>query len=163
MPSELALVVDAILGLAVAFILGAGVGPLVRRAKAAVTLQPPTENRKDEWAALASDDTSAVNLGRLERCLFFLAFWGDASLIVGGWLAFKVASKWNVWSNLIAVPKTLHGVDELDYLVARRRWGSRVLTGFLVGTLANIVIGFIAAAVARHGREVICLFQTLAC
>ena len=76
-----------------------------------------------------------------------------SSLLVG--LAFKVASKWNAWTNIIAVPKELPGLDPLEYLAARRKWGSRVLVTFLVGTLANVLAGYFGAAVALYGTPLV--------
>ena len=55
--------------------------------------------------------------------------------------------------HVIAVPKTLPGLDDLDYLMARREWGSQVLMAFSIGTLSNVVIGFVGYVVGRHGYE----------
>ena len=121
--------------------------------KESTALPPPSENLSAKWASLTKGDGSGVVLGHLERLVFFGAFWIDALTIVAAWLAFKVASKWNVWSNVISVPKTISGIDELDYLIARRRWGSQVLMTFLIGTLSNIIVGFLAAQIGGHGYE----------
>ncbi len=70
--------------------------------------------------------------------------------MIGAWLAFKVASKWNAWTNITAVPKQVEGMADLDFAIGRRRWASHVLTTFLVGTACNICVGMLGAAVARY-------------
>lgn len=144
-----------LIGLVTIYLLGIGVGPLLKYAQRAATLPAPNEALKDKWATLTSGDEGGKILGRLERLAFFGAFWIESTLFVGAWLAFKVASKWNAWSNVISVPKTISGIDEVDYLISRRRWGSQVLMTFLIGTLANIIIGFLGVVVGRHGYEFI--------
>lgn len=143
------------IGLLAIFFLGLGVGTLLKCVQKSITLLPPNEATKEKWAALTEGNEGGWILGNLERLLCFGAFWIDAPSVIAAWLAFKVASKWNAWSNVISVPKTLSGVDELEYLVARRRWGSQLLTTFLVGTLSNIVIGFLGVIAGRQGYEFI--------
>jgi hypothetical protein len=135
-------------GLIIIFLLGLGVGPLIRCVQRSVTLEPPDEEHKDKWIKLTEGNEGGAMLGNLERLLFFGALWKGMPLLVGAWLAFKVASKWNVWSNIISVPKEISGVDPIGYLNARRRWGSQLLSTFLVGTLANVIIAYIGVALA---------------
>jgi len=144
-----------LIGLLTIYVLGLGVGPLLKYAQNTESLRAPTEAIQDKWAALTSGDEGGKILGKLERLAFFGAFWIDAPVFVGAWLAFKVASKWNAWSNVISVPKTISGIDEIDYLISRRRWGSQVLMTFLIGTLSNIIIGFLGVVVGRHGYELV--------
>lgn len=141
-------------GLITIFLLGLGVGWLVRRVQKAIPLLPPNDATKEKWEQLTEGNEAGSILGNLERLLFFGAFWVDATTVIAAWLAFKVASKWNVWSNVISVPKT-SGMDGLEFLVARRRWGSQLLTTFLVGTLSNVIIGYLGVAIGRHGYELI--------
>lgn len=121
-------------GLIITFLLGLTVRPLLKKLKAGIELPPPRPNLKDEWHAITGRDEDDKNkhrknkdksgeiLGRLERLLFFIAFWNESYVIIAGWLTFKVGSKWQVWSNVIAVPKDIEGVDPLSYLRARRQW-----------------------------------------
>lgn len=148
------------IGLLTIFLLGLGVGALLKCVQKSIALLPPNEATKEKWAALTEGNEGGWILGNLERLLFFGAFWIDVPSVIAAWLAFKVASKWNAWSNVISVPKTLSGIDELEYLVARRRWGSQLLTTFLVGTLSNIIIGFLGVVIGRLGYEFI---QSLLC
>jgi len=144
---------NLVVGLLVLVVLGRGAKPLVRYVKKSYTLRPPTEELREKWTSLTQGDRAGSVLGQLERIAFFAAFWVDAPAFVAGWLAFKVASKWNVWSNVISVPKTIAGIDELDYLIARRRWGSQVLMTFLVGTLFNVIVALIAKQAGLNGYE----------
>lgn len=145
-----------LVGLAVVVLLGFGVRPLLERAKKEARLIPPGEALKDKWADLTGGNEGGKIIGWLERFLFFSAFWVGAPSAIGVWLAFKVASKWEVWSNIVAPPDSLPGIEQLDYLIARRRWGSNLLITFLVGTLANVLIGFLGVVVGRHGYEAVC-------
>jgi len=147
--------VNAVLGLLALAIFGQGAKPLLQHVKKSYSLQPPSEPLREKWAALTQGDNAGALLGHLERIALFVAFWFDASAIVAAWLAFKVASKWNAWSNVISVPKAIPGIDELDYLIARRRWGSQVLMSFLIGTLFNVLVAFVATRVGQSGYEIV--------
>ncbi len=147
------LFMQLLLGLVAMIVLGFAVKPLVERVGKAKPLPPPPGAAKDKWEELIAGDEGGAFIGRLERVLFFGAFWTDQPVVVAAWLAFKVASKWNAWTNIIAVPKSLAEIDDLDYLIARRRWGSHLLMTFLVGTLANVLVGFVAVVIGRYGGE----------
>lgn len=133
-------------GLFANYLLGFGTKWLIDLASKSIKLEPPTKRIRDAWKELTSENEGGAYLGYLERLLFFGAFWNDAPIVIGAWLAFKVASKWNAWTNVISVPKNLKGVDELAYLIARRKWGSHLLTTFLVGTLANLIFGYLGVS-----------------
>ena len=151
--SHIDLVAPAI-GLLLTLLLGLAVKPLVNGAKESMKLPPPTDWLAGRWKELTDHNEGGAVLGFLERALFFLAFSLKADAVVAGWLAFKVASKWNAWTNIIAVPKEIPGIDPIEFLIARRYWGSHLLMTFLVGTLANVLAGFIGAAIARHGAVI---------
>ena len=92
-------------------------------------------------------------LGWLERSMFLSALSADAALLIGAWLAFKVASKWQAWSGVISVPNSIEGLDPMDYLLARRSWGSHLLVTFLVGTAYNILVALLAITVSQSWPE----------
>src|SRR5690242_12873675 len=46
---------------------------------------------------------SGIALGWMESALFFVGVLFQSETIVGGWLAFKLAAKWESWTNIIAV------------------------------------------------------------
>lgn len=140
---------QVLIGLLAMLILGLGVKPLMDYAKRSMHLPPPSARLKAQWVALTKGNEGGRVLGYLERFLFFGAFWAEAQIVVGAWLAFKVASKWNAWSNIVAVPQAIEGLDPIDYLIARRSWGSHLLMTFLIGTLSNLIIGFLAVEIGR--------------
>jgi hypothetical protein len=146
---------NLIVGLVVLYLVGTAARPLLDRVKRSYVLPPPADSLKEKWSSLTQGDRAGAALGHLERLTFFVAFWFDAPAVVAAWLAFKVASKWNVWSNVISVPKTIPGIDELDYFIARRKWGSQVLMTFLIGTLFNVLAGFVAARVGLNGYDLL--------
>src|SRR5262249_14402369 len=127
------------------------VGHFVKLAtKPMLPLPEPSADRRNQWKILVKGDEGGTWLGHLERPFFFGAFWFDANVAVAGWLAFKVAFKWNAWTNVVAVPTELDGVDPIDFLIARRCWGSHKLMTFLLGTLANIVLGGLGVIVGKY-------------
>lgn len=102
---------------------------------------------KDLYNLRSSVKRATSVLGTMERLLFLFSFAADGAAPVGaGWLLFKVAAKWESWSNIIKVP----GDEKAEPpLPARNVWGTKVLSQFLVGTLANIMVGLIGAIVMK--------------
>lgn len=147
--------VEILLGLLGTFILGFAVKPLMACAKKSMPVPPPSTALAAQWTNLTSGNEGGCVLGYLERILFFGAFWAEAHTVIGAWLAFKVASKWNVWSNVISVPEIIEGLDPINYLIARRCWGSQLLMTFLIGTLSNVIIGFLGVLVGRYGYQLL--------
>lgn len=149
-----------LVGFLVTFLIGLGVRPLLEYAKKTMSLPPPSAALASEWKKVVSGNEGGRVLGHLERLLFFGAFYVNAEAVVAGWLAFKVASKWNAWTNVVTVPKEIAGIDPIEFLIARRSWASHVLMTFLVGTLANVIAGYLGVVVARHGyafaKSVLC-------
>jgi hypothetical protein len=103
-----------------------------------------------KWSTLIDDNKSGAYLGYLERLLFFGAFWANMPLVIATWLAFKVASKWNAWTNIIFFPKEISNIEEMDYLVARNRLGSKLYMRFVIGTLSNLIFGCLGVIVVRY-------------
>lgn len=157
----------AYLGLAI----GAGIGALLlsrlivgrflNRVAPWKNVTPPSGVALAEWQTVVrgSGSTAASWLGGLECCLAYIAtllFHQEAAAVIGGWLAFKVASKWESWQNVVQVPDTLGEPvsSPLDSLRARRQWGALLYTRFLIGTLLNVLLGaLIGVAVAGLGRR----------
>jgi hypothetical protein len=133
--------------------LGQRAGCVVKRAGASISLELPTsvsEEHKRQWNELTSGNEGGEFIGRLERFMFFAALlFENGPLLIGGWLAFKVASKWNAWTNITAVPREIKGESDMDAAIGRRRWSSHVLTTFLVGTGYNVCAALVGAAVTR--------------
>ncbi len=103
----------------------------------------PVPNNHQAWKDALSipNKESAKWLGFFERLLTLMAFSINGLTILVGWFAFKVATKWDVWQNLIQLPESIDGIDDLEYLGIRRRWASNVYMRFLLGTLVNLLLG----------------------
>ena len=173
-------VVGPAIGLIVVFVSGLGVKPIL---EGITPPQPPKGVETDVWqrivrrgaehhpSALTADagprsardamrwlthamrSDGAEWLGRLERLLSFGIFWLGAYEVLIAWLGFKVASKWEVWSNVVQVPSDLPDVDKTDYFRARSQLGSWLFTRFALGTLLNVLIGLVGAAVGRMALD----------
>ena len=50
-------------------------------------------------------------IGFLEVVFYFMAFYIGKAELIAGWLAFKVASKWQAWATILKVPEKI-GVDD---------------------------------------------------
>jgi hypothetical protein len=143
-------IIGIIAGIYFSYYLSKHVGKFIDRATKDVEFIPPKNIPKEKWESLIKlpfKDDSGKWIGTLERIISFLAFYLCGYVIIGAWLVFKVGSKWQVWNNLIQVPKEIKDIDGKDiddfsYLRARQVWGSWLLTRFLIGTLLNIIIGF---------------------
>ena len=97
------------------------------------------------WKALsAGSQMPGRVIGILEMIIGAIAAWTASYALVGGWLAFKVASKWQSWSNIVKIPNELKGLDGVDYLRCRRLWSDKIMTRFLIGTGVNILAGALA-------------------
>jgi len=156
MPNVTEILADSI-GLAIAILLGPVVGWLVSTSTKSIELLPPAGINRQEWLAAIRMPSEIPGkwLGFLERALSFIAFATNGLEIIAGWLAFKVASKWEIWHNIVHVPKTLEDATPLSYLRARRAWGSWMMMRFLIGTIGNILAGFAGFFVGKHGIEIL--------
>jgi hypothetical protein len=129
------------------------VGVVVRRVAPWSIVTPPEGVSPEKWQEIVTGNALAARwLGTLEGLLAygsFLVFDKNGALVIGGYLAFKVASKWESWQNIVQVPQTLEGVPQLDFLRARRQWGTTLYLRFLIGTLLNLLFGFVAAALVK--------------
>jgi len=108
-------------------------------------IPPPRGANREIWRQISNVQRprGGVWIGRVERLLFFISI-PFASAITVGWLGFKVASKWETWTNLYKVPDTIRGINQLDFLRARMDLGSRTYQRFLVGTSANLIASLIS-------------------
>ncbi len=113
---------------------------------------PPEGVPRELWDALlhSGAETQGTWLGVLERLISAVAGWTHSYELIAGWLAFKVASKWEVWSNVLRLPETFPGVEPISYLRARRLWSSNLLMRFLIGSLSNVLLGLAAAYLGKE-------------
>lgn len=116
-------------------------------------LDTTPEGVPDElWNVLRTSgaETQGKWLGVLERLISAVAGWTQSYELIAGWLAFKVASKWEVWSNVLRLPDSFPGVEPISYLKARRLWSSNLLMRFLIGSISNVLLGIAAAYLGKE-------------
>lgn len=146
--------VAGLVGIVVTRLLAGRVGGALAVIRRSVVVTAPKGIEQAEFdAAIATPPEPGQLLGKLERILFFGALWLEGWLVIGLWLAFKVALMAIVWSQVIRVPTTFGGDDALSGLKMRHAWATRLLHSALSGTLANLFVGFVAALAARGARE----------
>lgn len=94
-------------------------------------IEPPKHEYADKW------------LGVTERLIAFAAAWLENYLIIGGWLTFKIAAKWENWKNIIRLSS-----EDVPSPKVRRYLGGYVYTRFLIGTGLNIIVGISSSKIA---------------
>ena len=149
-------------GLAATLLLARQTARLMGRVelKECAELGEGSTERSRLWLAAISNQHTAPGgrlLGRLEALVLFASLWVGSAAAVGGWLAFKLATKWEAWTNIVVPDGNVlkpFGEDEIRNLWARHRWGVWLLRRFLIGTLWNIVS---AGAGVLFGRFVAAL------
>ena len=154
--SEIMLLIGPILGLLFCvFVLNKIVKRLVgKKTKEKIILTGNFQNTtiENRWKKVIEFDPEEISeiLGRLECAFFYLSIFFGEYILVGGWLALKVAAKWQVWQQIIQVPNKIDkNTDVLEYLKARYVWGTRMLYSFLIGTLANILAAFAGIFISK--------------
>ncbi len=145
---------EIVVGILVSLIMGPVVGWVL--ILGGLKLEKPDGIGEEIWGALQPKEIEHAGkwLGALERLVALASAWTGKYELVAGWLAFKVASKWEVWTNVLKVPESLSDIAPLEYLRARRVWGSMMLMRFLLGTLSNVLLGIFSAYVGQHSWEV---------
>lgn len=152
-------------GLAVTYLLGFGVKPLVDNTVKAP--QRPKDAKdvaaREKWKAWEAishghpDLNVGEALGKFERFLSFLAFTVSeyTPTLLAGWLVFKVGSKWESWKNIVQVPIDNPDFSPTAWYQARLTFGSYVLGRFQLGVLANIVVGAVGAFVGPYATKLL--------
>jgi hypothetical protein len=137
--------------MATSFLVLSLVGLAVRRLVALGARKPirPPLIPDHVWNEHTRVDDGGDWLGFLERTLFFGAFWIGAVSIVAAWLAFKLASKWEVWKNVVRVPVDIEGGQSAEWFSATHTFGSWILQRFWIGTLLNVLLAMLAVGLGR--------------
>ena len=133
-----------LVGIIVAQLFVCLVSSLIRYVSSEIDENPQDDVGKEAWVSIISPvgKRGGFWIGTLERFFFFIAVILLSPELIFGWLAFKVASKWEVWSNIVKVPPEK---NMRLTVTGRRAWGDGVLQRFLIGTLGNILSGFLGA------------------
>ena len=150
----LQLAIGLSVGSAVAVFFGwAVVGQLVRCVERRIAKPLRVEKGKEIWSDGPNAEVwelamrrgeGGPYLGSVEALIFFLAIWVEGWILLASWLAFKVASKWQSWSQLAYLPKPPASFDDqgmIEYALLRHTWTARRYVTFLVGTGGNILVG----------------------
>ena len=95
-------------------------------------------------------------LGYLEWILFFVSIWFGKYIAIGGWLAFKLGSKWQTWQHIIKVRETLVGDDPLMNLQVLSACGSYQMGRFLIGTLYNVLLALLGVFIGTACLRLLC-------
>lgn len=143
--------IEVIVGVITTIILGIGVRYFLNAI--AKKPEPPNGLKKKDWEGIIERSSGGYWIGVFERLISLTSFWLEQYSLIGGWLAFKVATKWEVWKNIIQVPNKLNPVTPLNWYKARNALGSWIFTRYLVGTLTNVLIGLVATYVGSHFCE----------
>jgi hypothetical protein len=139
---------EIVSAITIATVLGFGVKALLSSAAAKPTR--PDNIAAEVWDQIFEGTGGGPWIGALERYLSLAAFWTKNYALIAGWLAFKVASKWEVWKNIVQVPSALEEIPPFEWFRIRRLLGSWVLTRFWTGTLVNILIGLVSTYLGSH-------------
>jgi len=121
----------------------------------------PTNFNPDIWEQIIgrSDKNRAGKwLGILECLLFYVMIASTNYVAIAGWLAFKVAAKWEAWKNIVRFPDKIESeekISELDFLRARTELGTWIMSKFLIGTMLNLFVGLISFGLSGLVVEVI--------
>jgi hypothetical protein len=136
-------------GIGATIALGAGVGQLLE-----ITVPKPTRPKsikEKDWQLVFELHGVGGPIGFFERLLSLVAFWiSQEYILIVGWLAFKVAAKWEAWKNIRQIPTSLPGINPLAWFRIRNAFGSWVLSRYLVGTLVNILIGALGMYLGKN-------------
>lgn len=143
------------LGLATTLILGLFVPRILKiiRDKMEVPRIPGDEVVQTWWKkATEHPPVSGSWVGWTERIVLFYAVLLRSEEAVGIWVAFKLASKWEAWSNIGRLPDQLRGnstvAEKLEYAAARRVWTAQNYCTFVVGTSLNFLCAFLGGYVS---------------
>jgi len=105
----------------------------------------------DKWRRIVhpAEKLIAPNkwLGWSEIILFYICLFISRPEGIGAWLVFKVAAKWESWTNIVKVPADIKDMDTFEYLELRNNLATVVLQKFLIGTIGNILAAMIGMGV----------------
>jgi len=145
-------VLPSFYGFAATLFAGLFVRPLTKWSSSGWDTQFPKRTDGGNSVELFSKPKGAPGpliLGLIEVSVFYVSFLVEAWIVVGGWLAFKAASKWAAWQHIMRIPEHLDELENISYLQYRHAQSSSLCYSFLVGTLSNVGAAFIGLAVKK--------------
>jgi len=147
-----------LIGLGATFILGEKcVKPTIDKLVKTVTKKvkeiTTDEEEMERWDQISDFDfPGGKQIGRIGRLIYYFGFLFGSWIPIGAWLTFKVAVKWESWSNIAKVPAKIEE-DPLAFgFVLRRYWSTLVFQRFIVGTGLNILYAGLGVFIA-YGLE----------
>jgi hypothetical protein len=144
-------------GLLVTMWVGLFVKPFIEHLRLEIPIPSISDDLETEakWQRLVGKgDKSGMWVGRLERLILFGALLlgaKEAASVIGVWLAFKLAAKWEAWNHMSHVPDSIKDVDDLRYAYARRIWAAHGYGTLVLGTGANFLAAGVGAVLTRFG------------
>jgi len=113
---------------------------------------PPSPISQEDWnnafAIPEERRTPNIYIGYLEATFCYICIYTNQPILIGGWLTFKLASKWQTWNAIMKIPETMDGVNLIQYIGAKNHIAWFTLQRWLLGTLANILAGFFGFVLA---------------
>lgn len=160
-----AVIVSGLAGLVVTAVLGLSVSLFLKYIRDKIQIPSISDDVgvQHKWHQLVTHPTTSGQwVGWLERLVMYGAMYlepKDAAAAIGVWLAFKLAAKWEAWSNMALVPDSLAdvAVDALRYAIARRMWAAQGYATLVLGTGANFLIALLGTAVRDMLPWLLCL------
>jgi len=135
-----------------AYLVGEFMAYIVRRYE---KFSAPNGVEQEEWSSIFKSPDGSLPLNRIigyaETISYFLVFSLEKPELIGGWLAFKVASKWQAWSTIIRLPEKIGETKVLSYIEAKNKIASHTLQRWFLGNILNILAGAFAAMSAASG------------
>lgn len=142
-------------GLLVIGVIGECVGYFVKKAGDRVGIPPPAKPedlpvdvKPLDWSKWYEMNTGGAWIGRMERPIFFAAFWLQLWALIPAWLVMKTAFYWQ-GANFIAFPDERPRPEQWEYMMAKRQLGSHHVATSLTGTGANIVVALLGVAIGK--------------
>lgn len=145
--------IDIIIGLVFILLFSPVVGMVIP--KFIPKPEKPDGLSDEQWKLFSNHKSYGGVIGFFERLLSFAAFTLNQYTIIAGWLAFKLAAKWEVWKNIVQVPEELEDFSPPALYQARQAFGSWLFSRFTTGTLINILVGLASVHLGQEAVRIL--------
>ncbi len=152
--NDFTIIIPFLIGIIVTISIGWIIDFLITYIKTHSTITEINNEKLLKKAFDIPDNLSLYNqwLGAMERFLFLSAIYIGHAELIGIWLVFKVASKWQAWQNITKVPEKIYEdwenkkeINPIDYLRYRNFIATTTLQRWLIGSIGNILAALIGA------------------